>query len=265
MNYSDDIRYVEAAPYELLYGQKCRAPICWNEIGERVIKGPELIEVTNEKVDVAKENIKEASSRQKIYDDRHRRGYKCHPLHVVSYPLDQIREDLSLAEEPEKILDRQERVMRNKTIPFVKIRWKNHPEREATWETKESMRGSVWMHPRLSVSFSFVLVNRWYTSLVNWNWDEVILIPSDDDETNLNELIALPVEYSDVEIALHHNPFFNPKLFNSAESPEKVVATAELPELAAAYTELLIEADDGNSFERNCSSPQKKKKQAADN
>nr|GEY08950.1 DNA/RNA polymerases superfamily protein [Tanacetum cinerariifolium] len=121
---------IKAAPYELLYGWKCRTPICWNKVGERVIEGPELIEVTNEKVVVAKEKLKES------------RGYKYHPLHVVSYPLDQIREDLSLAEEPEKILDRQERVMRNKTIPFVKILWNNHPEREATWETEESMRAS---------------------------------------------------------------------------------------------------------------------------
>ncbi|GJX02658.1 hypothetical protein Tco_0188574 [Tanacetum coccineum] len=51
-------------------------------------------------------------------------------------------------------------------------------------------------------------------SLVNWNWDEVILIPSDDDEANVNEPIALPVEDADVEIAPHHNPFFNPKLLN---------------------------------------------------
>ncbi|GKD55381.1 hypothetical protein Tco_1288768, partial [Tanacetum coccineum] len=51
-------------------------------------------------------------------------------------------------------------------------------------------------------------------SLVNWNWDEVILIPSDDDEANVNEPIALPIEDADVEIAPHHNPFFNPKLLN---------------------------------------------------
>ncbi|GJS84437.1 putative nucleotidyltransferase, ribonuclease H [Tanacetum coccineum] len=70
------------------------------------------------------------------------RGYKYHPLHVVSYPFDQIREDLSYTEEPESILDRQDRVMRNKTIPFVKILWRNHPEREATWETEESIRTS---------------------------------------------------------------------------------------------------------------------------
>nr|GFD21696.1 hypothetical protein [Tanacetum cinerariifolium] len=47
-----------------------------------------------------------------------------------------IRADLSYVEEPEAILDRQDRVMRNKNIPSVKILWRNHPEREATWETE---------------------------------------------------------------------------------------------------------------------------------
>ncbi|GJS95973.1 hypothetical protein Tco_0802941 [Tanacetum coccineum] len=51
-------------------------------------------------------------------------------------------------------------------------------------------------------------------SLVKWNWDEVILVPSDDDEANVNEPIALPVEDADVEVAPHHNPNFNPKLLN---------------------------------------------------
>nr|GEW65457.1 hypothetical protein [Tanacetum cinerariifolium] len=166
---------IKVAPYELLYGRKCRAPICWNEVGERVIEGPKLIDVTNEKVTVAKEKLKEARIKGKLSlrfigpfeildrvgDVSYRlalpsqlsyvhnvfhvsllRGYKYHPLHVVSYLLVQIREDLSLVEKPEKILDRQERVMRNKTIPFVKILWKNHPERKATWETKESIRAS---------------------------------------------------------------------------------------------------------------------------
>nr|GEX93556.1 putative nucleotidyltransferase, ribonuclease H [Tanacetum cinerariifolium] len=136
---------ITAAPYELLYRRKCRAPICWNEVGERVIEGPELIKVTNEKVVVAKEKLKEARGVQRfrikgklsprfngpfeildhVGEVSYRlalppqlshvhnvfyvsllRGYKYHPLHVVSYSLDQIREDLSLAEEPEKILDR---------------------------------------------------------------------------------------------------------------------------------------------------------------
>ncbi|GJT71899.1 putative nucleotidyltransferase, ribonuclease H [Tanacetum coccineum] len=190
---------------------RCLCDLWISISGERILEGPEMIEVTNEKVAVAREKLKEAQTRQKSYADRHRRalefqpgehvflkvsptrgvrrfgikgklsprfigpfeildrvgevsyrlalppqlshvhnvfhvsllrGYKYHPLHVVSYPFDQIREDLSYTEEPESILDRQDRVMRNKTIPFVKILWRNHPEREATWETEESIRTS---------------------------------------------------------------------------------------------------------------------------
>nr|GEZ46135.1 hypothetical protein [Tanacetum cinerariifolium] len=179
-----------------------------SKVGERVIEGPEIIEVTNAKVAVAKEKHKEARTRQKSYADKHRRalefqtgdhvflkvsptrgvrrfgikaklsprfigpfeildrvgevsyrlalppqlshvhdvfhvsllrGYKYHPLHVITCPLDQIRTDLSYVEEPEAILDRQDEIMRKKTIPFVKILWRNHPEREATWETEESI------------------------------------------------------------------------------------------------------------------------------
>ncbi|GKB13163.1 putative reverse transcriptase domain-containing protein [Tanacetum coccineum] len=57
----------------------CRAPICWNEVGERVIEGPELVEVTNEKVAIAKEKLKEARSRQKSYADHHRRDLEFKP------------------------------------------------------------------------------------------------------------------------------------------------------------------------------------------
>ncbi|KAD4584256.1 hypothetical protein E3N88_21857 [Mikania micrantha] len=74
------------------------------------------------------------------------RGYNYHPLHVVNYPIQKIREDLTFEEVPEAILDRQERVMRRKTIPFVKILWKNHSECEATWELEETIRSQ---YPKL--------------------------------------------------------------------------------------------------------------------
>nr|GFD44725.1 putative reverse transcriptase domain-containing protein [Tanacetum cinerariifolium] len=54
--------------------KKCRAPICWDQVGERVVEGPEMIEVTNEKVAIAKEKLKEARTRQKSYADKHRRS-----------------------------------------------------------------------------------------------------------------------------------------------------------------------------------------------
>ena len=38
------------APYEALYGRKCRSPLCWNEVGEKQTEGPKLIRETSEKV-----------------------------------------------------------------------------------------------------------------------------------------------------------------------------------------------------------------------
>nr|GFA35864.1 retrotransposable element Tf2 [Tanacetum cinerariifolium] len=60
---------IKYAPFEMLYGRKCRASICWDQVGEYVIKGPEMNEVTNEKVAIAKEKLKEARTRQKSYAD----------------------------------------------------------------------------------------------------------------------------------------------------------------------------------------------------
>nr|GFC48715.1 retrotransposon-related protein [Tanacetum cinerariifolium] len=50
--------------------EKCRALICWDQVKERVIEGPEMIELTNKKVTVAKEKLKEARTRQKSYADK---------------------------------------------------------------------------------------------------------------------------------------------------------------------------------------------------
>ncbi|GJR63496.1 hypothetical protein Tco_1505658 [Tanacetum coccineum] len=62
-----------AAPFRAFVWEKIfDAPICWDEVGERLIEGPELIEITNEKVAVAKEKLNEARSRQKSYADKHR-------------------------------------------------------------------------------------------------------------------------------------------------------------------------------------------------
>ncbi|XP_074327821.1 uncharacterized protein LOC141665738 [Apium graveolens] len=60
-------------PFEALYSRRCRAPSCWDEVGERVIKGPELVRITNEKVDKVKKSLKEARSRQKSYADQHKK------------------------------------------------------------------------------------------------------------------------------------------------------------------------------------------------
>ena len=61
------------APYEALYGRRCRTPLCWEEIGDRKLYGTELVQVTTEKVRTIRDRIKVAQDRQKKYADVRRR------------------------------------------------------------------------------------------------------------------------------------------------------------------------------------------------
>ncbi|TYK11723.1 reverse transcriptase [Cucumis melo var. makuwa] len=61
------------APFEALYGKPCRTPVCWNEVGERKLVGPELVQVTSDNIKLIRENLKIAQDRQKSYADKRQR------------------------------------------------------------------------------------------------------------------------------------------------------------------------------------------------
>ena len=62
------------------------------------------------------------------------------PDAIVETHQPEVRPNLTVAEHPVKILDQAEKVLRNKVIRYVKVLWSGQTEREATWETEESMR-----------------------------------------------------------------------------------------------------------------------------
>ncbi|GKC42777.1 reverse transcriptase domain-containing protein [Tanacetum coccineum] len=64
---------IKCAPFEALYGRKCRSPVLWAEIGESSLIGPELIQETTDKVVLIKEKLKAARDRQKSYADNRRK------------------------------------------------------------------------------------------------------------------------------------------------------------------------------------------------
>ena len=53
------------APYEALYGRKCRTPLYWTELSEGKVIGPDLIQDTEEKVEMIRERLKVATDIQK--------------------------------------------------------------------------------------------------------------------------------------------------------------------------------------------------------
>ncbi|XP_021730595.1 uncharacterized protein LOC110697537 [Chenopodium quinoa] len=61
------------APYEALYGRKCKSPLCWSDISESLTLGPEMIDETTKQVRLIQENMKAAQDRQKSYADQNRR------------------------------------------------------------------------------------------------------------------------------------------------------------------------------------------------
>ena len=200
---------IQMAPFEALYGRRCRSPLCWDDVGERKLLGPELIQQTVDKVHLIRERLRTAQSRQKSYADVRRRKlefqvgdhvflrvsptkdvmrfgvrgklspryigpfeilsrvgevayslalppilsgvhnvfhismlrkYVSDPSHVIAYEPIQLRKDLSYEEHPVRIVDRKDQILRRRTIPYVKVQWNNHSEREATWELEGEMK-----------------------------------------------------------------------------------------------------------------------------
>ncbi|GJV92048.1 putative reverse transcriptase domain-containing protein [Tanacetum coccineum] len=86
---------IKAAPFEALYGRKCRSPVCWTEVGEAQILGPELIQETTEKIIQIKQRMQAARDRQKSYADLKRKPMEF-PKRVgeVAYKLE-LPEELS--------------------------------------------------------------------------------------------------------------------------------------------------------------------------
>nr|GEU77104.1 reverse transcriptase domain-containing protein [Tanacetum cinerariifolium] len=64
---------IKVAPYEALYGRKCRSPVCWAEFGEAQLTGPEMIQEMTKKIILINQRIQAAQDRQKNYADRKRK------------------------------------------------------------------------------------------------------------------------------------------------------------------------------------------------
>ncbi|GAU35775.1 hypothetical protein TSUD_61360 [Trifolium subterraneum] len=61
------------APFEALYGRRCRTPLCWYESSETVVLGPDIVQETMEKIRMIREKMKASQSRQKSYHDKKRK------------------------------------------------------------------------------------------------------------------------------------------------------------------------------------------------
>ncbi|GJS76847.1 putative reverse transcriptase domain-containing protein [Tanacetum coccineum] len=159
---------IKAAPFEALYGQKCRSPVCWAKVGDAQLTGPEIIHETTEKIGHVKkfhlgkglcvlENRGKLNPRYagpfKVIEKVRTISYKLelpqqlsrvhNTFHVSNLkkclfdeslviPLEELRVDdkLHFVEEPVEVMDREIKQLKRSRIPIIMVRWnsKRGPE-----------------------------------------------------------------------------------------------------------------------------------------
>ncbi|GJU11802.1 putative reverse transcriptase domain-containing protein [Tanacetum coccineum] len=94
---------IKAAPFEALYGRKCRSPVCWAKVGDVQLTGPEIIHETTEKIMQFRQRLQAARDRQRSYANVRRKPLEFQvgdrvmlkvSLHKVAYKLE-LPEELS--------------------------------------------------------------------------------------------------------------------------------------------------------------------------
>ncbi|GJZ86201.1 putative reverse transcriptase domain-containing protein [Tanacetum coccineum] len=146
---------IKATPFEALYGRKCRSPVCWAEVGDVHLTGPEIIHETTEKIVQIRQRLQAAR-------DRHRMAYKLElpeelsnvhsTFHVSNLkkclsdeslviPMKELRLDdkLNFVEEPVEIMDREVKQLKQSRIPIIKVRWNSKRGPKFTWERQDQI------------------------------------------------------------------------------------------------------------------------------
>ncbi|GKV30687.1 hypothetical protein SLEP1_g39472 [Rubroshorea leprosula] len=147
---------IRMAPFEVLYGRRCRSPVCVTHLRCPQVWHPGNIESEVYWTISYLERVGEVAYRLElpgnlagvhyVFHVSLLRKYIPNPNHFIDPEPIQLREDLTYDEHSIYILDFKERVMQRRTIRFVKVLWDNHSVEKATWELESKMRQE---HPHL--------------------------------------------------------------------------------------------------------------------
>ncbi|GJR22968.1 putative reverse transcriptase domain, ribonuclease H-like domain, aspartic peptidase domain protein [Tanacetum coccineum] len=142
---------IKAAPFEALYGRKCRSPVLWAEVGHVQLIGPEIIHETTEKIVQIRQRLQAARDRKRSYANVRRKplefqGGDCVMLKVVgpmAYKLE-LPEELSNVHSTfhvsylkkclsdESLIIPMKELRLNDKLNFVEEQWKSWIEKSST-------------------------------------------------------------------------------------------------------------------------------------
>ncbi|GJR71240.1 putative reverse transcriptase domain-containing protein [Tanacetum coccineum] len=145
---------IKAAPFEALYGRKCRSPVCWAEVGEAQLTGPEIIHETTENIfKIRDQRIGPVAYRLELPQELsrvHNVFHVCNLKECLSddtlvIPLEEIQLDdkLNFVEEPVEITDREVKQLKRSRIPIIKVRWNARRGPEYMWEREDQFKSKM--------------------------------------------------------------------------------------------------------------------------
>ncbi|GJZ05329.1 putative reverse transcriptase domain-containing protein [Tanacetum coccineum] len=176
----EDMLRACAAPFEALYSRKCRSPMCWAEVGQVQLTGPELrkpmefqvgdkviLKVSPwkgvvhfgkrgklnpryvgpfkmlKKVRAIAYKIELPQELSRVHNTFHVSYLKkCYSDDPLVVPLEglQVDDKLHFVEEPVEVIDREVKQLRRSPVPIVKVRWNSRRGPEFTWEREDQFR-----------------------------------------------------------------------------------------------------------------------------
>ncbi|GJZ95532.1 putative reverse transcriptase domain-containing protein [Tanacetum coccineum] len=161
---------IKAAPFEVLYGRKCRSHVCWAKVGDVQLTGPEIIHETTKKIVQIQQRLQAARDRQRSYANIRRKplefqvGDRVITFHVSNLkkclsdeslviPIKELWLDdkLNFVEEPVEIMDQEVKQLRQSRIPIVKVRWNSKRGPEFTWEREDQIHAKYHIYFQTSL------------------------------------------------------------------------------------------------------------------
>ncbi|GKE03912.1 putative reverse transcriptase domain-containing protein [Tanacetum coccineum] len=136
---------IKAAPFEALYGQKCRSPKGVVHFGKRGKLNPRYVRPFKviEKVGEVAYKLDLPEELSMVHITFHVSNLKkCYADEPLAVPLDGLHFDdkLQFVEEPVEIIDREVKRLKRSRIPLVKVRWNSKRGPEFTWEREDQFK-----------------------------------------------------------------------------------------------------------------------------
>ncbi|GJQ99771.1 putative reverse transcriptase domain-containing protein [Tanacetum coccineum] len=128
----------------------CRSPVCWAEVGQVQLTGPDLVQETTKKIIQIKQRMQATRDRQKSYADLKRKPMEFQVGDKVLEKVGDVACNLELPKElsrvhntfhePVEIMDREVKRLKQSRIPIVKVRWNSRRGPKFTWEREDQFK-----------------------------------------------------------------------------------------------------------------------------